>query len=104
MQGYLLVQPKGYKEVATAGAEGTTYTQADYDKQYQTNLDTQGVIDSVVGYIVARNYQDFAPVVSLVEDATEQLGFAADVRKKAEGFAAKKDWQNATLWAGQWWQ
>jgi len=104
MQGYLLVQPKGYKEVASKGAEGQTYTQADYDKQYQTNLDTQGVIDSVVGYIVARNYQDFAPVVSLVEDATEQLGFAADTRKKAEDFAAKKDWQNATLWAGQWWQ
>jgi len=104
MQGYLLVQPKGYKEVATKGAEGQTYTQADYDKQFKTNIDTQGVIDSVVGYIVARNYQDFAPVVSLVEDATEQLGFAADTRKKAEAHAAKKDWHNATLWAGQWWQ
>ena len=104
MQGYLLVQPKGYKEVASAGAEGTVYTQADYDKQHKTNLETQAVIDSVVGYIVARNYQDFPPVVSLVEDATEQLGFAADTRKKAEEFAAKKDWQNATLWAGQWWQ
>ncbi|MFC1672570.1 Sec-dependent nitrous-oxide reductase [Pseudomonadota bacterium] len=104
MQGYLLVQPEGYKAVATKGAEGTVYVQADYDKQYQTNLDTQGVIDSVVGYIVARNYQDFPPVVSLVEDATEQLGFAADTRKKAEEFAVKKDWQNATLWAGQWWQ
>ncbi|HEY9081521.1 Sec-dependent nitrous-oxide reductase [Magnetovibrio sp.] len=104
MQGYLLVQPKGYKEVATKGAEGTVYTQADYEKQHKTNLETQGVIDSVVGYIVARNYQDFPPVVSLVEDATEQLGFAADTRKKAEDFAAKGDWQNATLWAGQWWQ
>ncbi len=104
MQGYLLVKPKGYKEVATKGAEGTVYSQADYDKQHKTNLETQAVIDSVVGYIVARNYQDFAPVVSLVEDATEQLGFAADTRKKAEEFAAKKDWQNATLWAGQWWQ
>ena len=104
MQGYLLVQPKGYKEVAVKGAEGTIYTQADYDKQHKTNLETQEVIDSVVAYIVARNYQDFAPVVSLVEDATEQLGFAADTRKKAEDFAAKKDWQNATLWAGQWWQ
>ena len=104
MQGYLLVKPKGYKSVATVGEEGTLYSQADYDKQYQTNLDTQGVIDSVVGFIVSQNYQDFPPVVSLVEDATEQLGFAADIRKKAEGFAVKKDWQNATLWAGQWWQ
>lgn len=104
MQGYLLVKPKGYTDVVTKGVEGTIYTQADYDKQVKTNIDTQGVIDSVVGYIVARNYQDFPPVVSLVEDATEQLGFAASTRTKAEGFAAKKDWQNATLWAGQWWQ
>ena len=104
MQGYLLVKPKGYTAVATEGEAGTVYSQPDYDKQVQTNIDTQGVIDSVVGYIVARNYQDFPAVVSLVEDATEQLGFADDTRKKSEGYAAKKDWQNATLWAGQWWQ
>ncbi|MBL4614513.1 MAG: cytochrome C, partial [Magnetovibrio sp.] len=104
MQGYLLVKPKGYVDVASKATEGTTYSQADYDKQIKTNIETQAIIDSVVGYIVARNYQDFAPVVALVEDATEQLGFAADTRKKSEAYAAKKDWQNATLWAGQWWQ
>ena len=43
-------------------------------------------------------------MVALVEDATDQLNFAADARKKAEGFAVKSDWQNATLWAAQWWQ
>ncbi len=104
MQGYLLVKPKGYKAAATKGAEGTIYSQADYDKQHKTNLDTQAVIDSVVGFITSHNFQDFPAVVALVEDATEQLNFAADTRKKAEDFAAKKDWQNATLWAGQWWQ
>ncbi len=104
MQGYLMVKPKGYKATATKGAEGTIYAQADYDKQFETNLATQDVINSVVGFITTHNYQDFAPVVALVEDATEQLNFAADTRKKAEDFAAKGDWQNATLWAGQWWQ
>jgi nitrous-oxide reductase len=104
MQGYLLVKPKGYKEAAVKATEGTVYTKADYDKQHKTNLETQGVIDSVVGYITARNYADFPSVVALVEDATEQLNFAADTKKKAAGFAAKNDWQNATLWAGQWWQ
>ncbi len=104
MQGYLLVKPKGYKATATKGVEGTIYAKADYDKQHKTNLSTQGVINTVVGYITARNYQDFPAVVALVEDATEQLNFAADTRKKAEGFAAKKDWHKATLWAGQWWQ
>jgi nitrous-oxide reductase len=104
MQGYLLVKPKGYKAVSTKGTEGTTYSQPDYDAQHKTNLATQDIIDSVVGMITSHNYQDFPAVVALVEDATEQLNFAADTRKKAEGFAAKKDWQNATLWAGQWWQ
>ncbi len=104
MQGYLMVKPKGYKATAAKGEEGTVYSMADYDKQHKTNLDTQAVIDSVVGFITSHNFQDFPAVVALVEDATEQLNFAADTRKKAEGFAAKKDWQNATLWAGQWWQ
>ncbi len=104
MQGYLLVTPKGYKAKAGAMAEGQTYTKADYDKQVKTNVDTQAVIDSVVAFITSHNYQDFPTVVALVEDATEQLGFAEEAKKKSESFAAKKDWQNATLWAGQWWQ
>ncbi len=104
MQGYLLVKPKGYKEVAKAISEGQTYTEEDYKKQIKNNVATQGVIDGVVGFITARNFQDFAPVVALVEDATDQLGFAAEAKKKSEVFAVKKDWQNATLWAQQWFQ
>jgi len=104
MQGYLLVKPKGYKAKATAGKEGQVYTKADYEKQVKTNRDTQAVIDSVVKFITSHNYKDFPEVVALVEDATDQLGFAEEARKKAEAFAAKGDWQNATLWAGQQWQ
>jgi nitrous-oxide reductase len=104
MQGYLLVQPKGYKAKAGKMAEGQKYTEADYTKQVKTNVETQAVINSVVGFITSHNYTDFPSVVALVEDATEQLGFADESKKKAEGFATKGDWQNATLWAGQWWQ
>jgi len=104
MQGYMLVRPKGYKAKAGEMQEGQKYTKADYDKQVKTNVDTQAVIDSVVGFITSHNYKDFPTVVALVEDATDQLGFAEESRKKAEGYAAKKDWQNATLWAGQHWQ
>ena len=104
MQGYLLVKPKGYKAKASAGKEGQVYTKADYEKQVKTNRDTQAVIDSVVKFITSHNYKDFPEVVALVEDATDQLGFAEEARKKAEAFAAKSDWQNATLWAGQQWQ
>ncbi len=104
MQGYLLVKPKGYKAKAGKIAEGTKYTKADYDKQVKTNVDTQAVIDSVVAFITSHNYKDFSTVVDLVTDATDQLGFAAEAKKKSEGFAAKGDYQNATLWAGQHWQ
>ena len=104
MQGYLLVQPKGYKAKAGEIQEGQKYTKADYDKQVKTNVDTQAVINSVVGFITSHNYKDFPEVVALVEDATEQLGFADGAKKKSEAFAAKSDYQNATLWAGQWWQ
>jgi nitrous-oxide reductase len=58
----------------------------------------------VVGFIVSTNFKDFKEVVALVEDATDQLNFAKDARAKADDFAKKSDWQNATLWAGQWWQ
>ena len=104
MQGYLLVKPKGYQAEKASLSEGQSYTKADYEKQVKTNLDTQAVIDSVVGFITSHNYKDFPEVVALVEDATDQLGFAEEAKKKSEEFASKDDYQNATLWAGQWWQ
>ncbi|WP_456448901.1 Sec-dependent nitrous-oxide reductase [Thiolapillus sp.] len=104
MQGYLLVQPKGYKAKAGGLKAGTNYTEADYKKQVKTNIDTQAVINQVVGFITSHNYKDFPTVVALVEDATDQLGFAKEAKAKAEAAAAKKDWNNAMLWANQWWQ
>lgn len=104
MQGYLLVTPKGYKAKASKMKEGQVYTKADFNKQVKTNVDTQAVIDSVVGFITSHNYKDFKEVVALVEDATDQLGFAAEAKKKADDYAKKGDYQNATLWAGQHWQ
>ncbi|AOZ69931.1 cytochrome C [Rhodobacter xanthinilyticus] len=104
MTGFLAVKPKGYVEEAGAVSEGQAYTKDDYDKQTANNVATQEVIDSVVAYITERNFKDFPEVVSLVEDATDQLNFAADAKAKAEEAAAKEDWQGATLWAGQWWQ
>jgi nitrous-oxide reductase len=103
MEGYLLVKPKGYKEGKVV-AEKAVYTKADYDKQVKTNVDTQAVIDSVVGYITSVNYKDFPTVVALVEDATDQLNKAKEAKAKADNAVKKSDWQNATLWAGQWWQ
>ncbi len=104
MEGYLLVKPKGYKGKVGKMKEGTIYTKADYDKQHKTNVDTQAIIDSVVGFITSQNYKDFPAVVALVEDAVDQLGFAETWKKKATASATAGDWQNATLQAGQWWQ
>jgi len=104
MEGYLLVRPKGMASQTAAASTGTKYEKADFDKQYKDCLDTQAVIDQVVGYITSTNYQDFKPVVAMVEDATDQLNFAKDARTKSDDYAKKQDWQNATLWANQWWQ
>jgi len=104
MQGYLLVRPKGTKAEDAALSEGQAYTEADYKKQIANNVATQAVIDSVVKFITERNFKDFPTVVALVEDAVDQLNFAAEAKKKSEDFAAKKDWQNATLWGQQWFQ
>jgi nitrous-oxide reductase len=91
--------------------EPCNYTKADYDKQVKTNVETQAVIDSVVNWILSKeqNYKDFPPVVALVEDAVDQLNFAKEFKAKSEAAAAtaeKEDgcWEEATLWAGQWWQ
>ncbi len=104
MQGYLLVKPKGYEVTAVKMIEGTIYSKADYETQVKTNLETQAVIDQVVAYITARNFKDFPTAVALVEDATDQLGFAQEAKAKAESAAGTEDWQNAMLWANQWWQ
>jgi nitrous-oxide reductase len=104
MQGYLLIKPKGYQATAVTMKEGVAYTKADYETQVKTNVETQGVIDMVVGFITSHNFKDFPTVVALVEDATDQLGFAKESKEKSEAAAAKGDWQNAMLWANQWWQ
>jgi nitrous-oxide reductase len=104
MQGYVLVKPKGYKAKVGDLMPKDQYTQADYDKQVKACIETQGVIDSVVGFITERNYTDFPPVVALVEDATAQLGYAEGPKQKAEEEAAAGNYHSATLWAGQWWQ
>ena len=105
MEGYLVVKPKGLaQQTAATPSEGRTYSKADFDKQYKTNNDTQAVIDAVVKYITSTNFKDYPTVVALVEDATDQLNFAKDAKAKTDTAAEKQDWQQATLWAGQWWQ
>jgi nitrous-oxide reductase len=104
MEGYLLVKPKGYKAKAGDLMPKDEYTKADYDKQVATNIETQKVVDQVVGYITSTNYKDFPEVVALVADATDQLTYMEDPKQKSEEEAANGNWNSATLWAGQWWQ
>jgi nitrous-oxide reductase len=103
MEGYLLVKPKGWKPTKTTLAAGS-YTEADYKNQLKKIADTQAVIDSVVGYITSVNYKDFPDVVNLVDDATDQLNRTKEAKAKHEAAAAKKDWEQANLWAEQVWQ
>ncbi|MDR2014232.1 MAG: Sec-dependent nitrous-oxide reductase [Azoarcus sp.] len=101
MQGYLLVKPKGWKASTQKEIAKATYTEKDYQVRLKTIVDTQAVIDSVVGFITSTNYKDFPDVVNMVEDATDQLGKIPGAKAKHEAAAAKKDWEQANLWAEQ---
>ena len=103
MQGYLLVKPKGWKPTKV-GLAAQNYTEADYKATLKKVADTQAIIDSVVAYITSVNYKDFPEVVAMVDDAFDQLGKTKDIKVKHEAAFAKKDWENANLWAEQVWQ
>lgn len=103
MQGYLLVKPKGWKaSKKTLAAQN--YTEVDYKATVKKVADTQAIIDSVVAYITSVNYKDFPEVVAMVDDAFDQLGKTKEIKIRHEAAAAKKDWENANLWAEQVWQ
>ena len=104
MQGYLLVKPKGWKPTKTSAEAKASYSEADYKATLKKVADTQAVIDSVVGFITSHNFKDFPDVVAMVDDATDQLNRAKDAKGKHEAAAAKKDWDQANLWAEQVWQ
>ncbi|MDR1350330.1 MAG: Sec-dependent nitrous-oxide reductase [Zoogloeaceae bacterium] len=104
MMGYLLVKPKGWKAQGASAIAKANYTEANYRARLKTIAETQAVIDSVVGYITGVNYKSFPAVVAMVEDATDQLNKIADAKARHEAAAAKKDWEQATLWAEQVWQ
>jgi nitrous-oxide reductase len=104
MQGYLLVKPKGWKPTKTSAEAKASYTEADYKATLKKIVDTQAVIDSVVGYITSVNFKDFPDVVNMVDDATDQLNKIKEAKGKADAAAAKKDWDQANLWSEQIWQ
>ncbi len=104
MQGYLLVKPKGWKPTKTSATAKASYTEADYKATLKKVVDTQAVIDSVVGYITSVNFKDFPDVVNMVDDATDQLNKIKEAKGKADAAAAKKDWDQANLWTEQIWQ
>ena len=104
MQGYLLVKPKGWKPTKVSAEAKASYTEADYKATLKKVVDTQAVIDSVVGYITSVNFKDFPDVVAMVDDATDQLNKTKEAKAKADAAAAKKDWDQANLWSEQIWQ
>jgi hypothetical protein len=78
---------------------GASYTQADYKQQVKKIADVQSILDSVVGYITSVNFKDFAQVVAMVDDASDQLSKAKEAKSKHEDAASRNDWKNATIWA-----
>ena len=96
--------PSKSKQKNAALKEGAKYTKAGYARQIKSNITKQSIINFFVKFITERNFKDFPVVVAFVTDATDQLNFAAEKKRKSDDYAAKGDWQNATLQAQQWFQ
>jgi hypothetical protein len=79
-------------------------TEKDYQVRLKKIADKQAEIDPVLAFITSTNYKDFPDVVAMVEGVFEQAGKISDAKAKHEAAAAKKDWENAHLWAWVVWQ
>jgi nitrous-oxide reductase len=108
MEGILLVKPKNYKggkEVKSVlSAEELAQYKKDYEKKLEVIKQTGDVINSVVAWLKDNHYEKYPYVKALVADAVDQLGYAAEAKKKYEKYAAEKKWYDAFLWAEQYFQ
>ncbi len=86
-----------------AAAEEVDY-KAGYEKQMNACAETQKVIDGVVQWLKDHHYENYPTAKNTVEDALDQSAYGEDAKKKAEGLAAKGNWEKAYGWANQYWQ
>ncbi len=108
MEGILLIKPKGYKGVVEEDVALTPEQLAEYKKNYEDKLiviqQTGDVINGVVKWLKDNHYEKYPYVAALVEDAVDQLNYAAKAKEKYEKYAKEEKWKDAFLWAEQYFQ
>jgi nitrous-oxide reductase len=103
MQGYLLVKPKGWKPTKTTLA-GAELHRSRLQGDRQEGCRHPGRHRFRGGLHHQRELQGLPGCRGDGEDAFDQLGKTKDLKAKHEAAAAKKDWEQANLWAEQVWQ
>ncbi|MBK8011705.1 MAG: cytochrome C [Deltaproteobacteria bacterium] len=108
MMGYLLVKPKGYKATAEDSAEKPSFDPAKMKEAYEAKMkvitETQAVIDSVVKWLTDNKYERDPRAAALVKDAVAQLEQTKEIKPKIDAAVAAAEWQQALLWAEQYFQ
>ncbi|MDR0666105.1 MAG: Sec-dependent nitrous-oxide reductase [Campylobacteraceae bacterium] len=108
MMGYLYVKDPNKKYPDYKAAAISKLSKADLEKEYQkivaTNSATDGVIQSVVGFLQKNGYEKYPAVKQNVEDAFVQYGNIKDTKAKADAAYKKGDINQAILWEMQVWQ
>lgn len=102
--GLCIVLITAFADLAIAQQEPAGGYKAGYEKQMKVVADTQAIINGVVTWLKEHNFQNYEYAKIKVEDAFDQIPYLEDAKKKAEGFAAKGNWQQAYFWANQVWQ
>ncbi|MDR2080977.1 MAG: Sec-dependent nitrous-oxide reductase [Campylobacteraceae bacterium] len=108
MMGYLYVKDPNKKYPDYKAAAISKLSKADLEKEYQkivaTNSATDGVIQSVVGFLQKNGYEKYPTVKQNVDDAFVQYGNIKDTKAKADAAYKKGDINQAILWEMQVWQ
>jgi len=108
MMGYLMVKDPNKTYVSAKKLKMKTMSkaelQAEYDKVVAVNAATDAVIQSVVGFLKANNFQKYPEVAAMATDALDQYGKIPAQKKKADAALKSGDVEKAVLFEGMIWQ
>ena len=108
MKKFLYLLPAAFLLLSLAGyglvqGEEVDY-KASYEKQMKENTSTMETINGVVAWLKEHHYEKYPNAKDAVDDALDSLNNAEVAKKKAEDFAAKANWKQASGWSTQYWQ
>ena len=108
MMGYLMVKDPNKKYVSAQKLKMKTMTptelKAEYDKTVAVNAATDAVIQSVVAFLKANNFDKHKVVADLVTDAFDQYGQIPAQKKLSDEAVKAGDLEKAILFENMIWQ